>query len=292
MNEIKITGFADEIHPSLDAQLEALREFGVSALELRAADGVNVSDFTPQKLREVKEKLNAAGITVSAIGSPIGKISIEEEFGGHIEKLKRTLEIQRELDAPYLRMFSFYIPKGQDPARFSGQVLERLGAMCQEAERWDAVLLHENEKGIFGDTAPRCLELMKALAGAHFQAVFDFANFVEVGQPTLEAFGLLRPYIRYIHIKDCTAGKKIVPAGQGEGHVEEILSQLFCSGWRGYLSLEPHLVDFAGLAALERDPARRGGNMDGKTAWAQALAALRGILAGIPTAASAGEGEL
>lgn len=291
MNTIKITGFADEIHPSLDLQLQALREFGVSALELRAADGVNVSDFTPQKLREVKEKLSAAGIAVSAIGSPIGKISIEDDFAPHMEKLKRTLEIQKELGAPYLRMFSFYIPQGQEPALFAGPVMDRLAAMREEAERWNAVLLHENEKGIFGDTAPRCLELMQALAGEHFQAVFDFANFVEVGQPVPQAFALLRPYIRYIHVKDCTSGKKIVPAGQGEGHIKEILTQLADSGWRGYLSLEPHLVDFAGLAALEKDPAKLGGDMDGKTAWGMALEALRKLLAEIPSAAGALEGE-
>lgn len=292
MNTTKITGFADEIHPSLDLQIQALQEFGVKALELRAADGVNVSDFTPQKVREVKEKLNAAGIAVSAIGSPIGKISIEDDFAPHMEKLKRTLEIQKELDAPYLRMFSFYIPQGQDPGSFAGAVLDRLGAMAEEGKRWDAVLLHENEKGIFGDTAPRCLELMRALAGEHFQAVFDFANFVEVGQPTPEAFALLRPYIRYVHVKDCTAGKKIVPAGQGEGHIREILAQLIDSGWRGWLSLEPHLVDFAGLAALEKDPVKRGGNMDGKTAWGLALEALRKLLGEIPAAAGAMEESL
>ena len=282
MNDLILSGFADEISPDFARQLAALNRFGVRYIELRGVDGINVSDLSPEKRREVKAALAEAGVSVSSIGSPIGKISIEEDFAPHMEKLRRTLEIQKELDAPYLRMFSLYIPKGRQAAEFQGPVLERMSAMIKEAGRWDAVLLHENEKGIYGDTAPRCLDLLEQLAGPHFQAVFDFANFVEVGQDALEAYRLLKPYIVYIHVKDAAGAvgqpKRIVPAGEGEGHVEEILTSLFAGGWRGFLSLEPHLVDFAGLAALEQDPVKRAALMDGEAAWGTALAALRSIL--------------
>ncbi len=273
-----ISGFADEYSQSFDEQLEALNRLGVSHIELRGIDNINVSDLTDDKLREVKEKLSAAGIAVSSIGSPIGKIGVEDNFPGHMEKLRRTLEIQKELSAPYLRMFSFYLPKGADPAEYRNDVMDRLSEMAEEARRWDAVLLHENEKGIYGDTAPRCLDIMEQLGCDNFRAVFDFANFIEVGQPTLEAFELMRPYIEYVHIKDATAEKKIVPAGHGAGHVEEILGKLFASGWKGFLSLEPHLTDFAGLAALEQDPGKRRSSLTQPEAWELALGSLREIL--------------
>lgn len=283
MKKLAISGFTDEIAPEFDAQLAAAREFGVSFIELRGADGINVSDLSQEKLREVKKKLEEAGIRVSSIGSPIGKIGIEDDFAAHMEKLKRTLEIQKELNAPYLRMFSFYLPKDKDPADYREQVLDRVGAMAEEASRWEAVLLHENEKGIYGDTAPRCLDLMKEFYGPHFKAVFDFANFVEVGQETLPAYESLAPYIEYIHIKDAVRStRKVVPAGQGDGHVKEILTGLLHDGWRGFLSLEPHLVDFSGLAALEQDAKRRNSALDGKSAWKTALDALRDILKDIP----------
>lgn len=285
MKQITVTGFADEITPHFDLQLAALREWGVTHLELRGADGVNISDFTPEKLREVKEKLNAAGIKVSSIGSPIGKIGIEDDFSAHLEKLKRTLEIQKALNAPYIRTFSFYLPQDKDPAEYRNQVFDRTGAMIEEAAKWDSVLLHENEKGIYGDTAPRCLALMEQFYGPHYKAVFDFANFVEVGQETLPAFAALRPYVEYVHIKDALWDtKQIVPAGKGGGHVQEILSNLISGGWRGFLSLEPHLTDFTGLAALEKDPAKRDSGMDGKTAWKLALDSLRDLLSAIPAA--------
>ena len=279
MKQIVLSGFSDEIAPEFDTQLEAIREWGLTHIELRAADGVNVSDFTPEKVREVKAKLEAAGIQVSSIGSPIGKITIQEDFAPHLEKLKRTLEIQKELGAPYVRMFSFYLPKDRDPEEFRGKVMEQVGAMAEEAKAWDSVLLHENEKGIYGDNASRCGELMDAFFGPHFQAVFDFANFVEVGQETLPAYERLKPFIRYVHIKDALKQeKKVVPAGRGDGHVKEILADLIGSGFHGFLSLEPHLTDFAGLAALEQDAQKRGAALDGKSAWKLALDSLQAIL--------------
>lgn len=279
MEQIILSGFSDEIAPEFDTQLEAIREWGLTHIELRAADGVNVSDFTLEKVREVKAKLEAAGIQVSSIGSPIGKITIQEDFAPHLEKLKRTLEIQKELGAPYVRMFSFYLPKDRDPEEFRGKVMEQVGAMAEEAKAWDSVLLHENEKGIYGDNASRCGELMDAFFGPHFQAVFDFANFVEVGQETLPAYERLKPFIRYVHIKDALKQeKKVVPAGRGDGHVKEILADLIGSGFHGFLSLEPHLTDFAGLAALEQDAQKRGAALDGKSAWKLALDSLQAIL--------------
>lgn len=278
MEHITLTGFADEMSPELDRQIEGLSRLGVRYVELRGVDGTNVSDLSDEQVKTVRKKLEAAGIGASSIGSPIGKIGIREDFGPHMEKLRRTLEIQKELGAPYLRMFSFYLPAGEDPALFRGEVLDRMGRMVREAERWDAMLLHENEKGIYGDTAPRCLDLMQELSGPHFQAVFDFANFVEVGQDTGEAFAALKPYIEYVHIKDADKAKKIVPAGEGEGRVREILRELFAGGYRGFLSLEPHLVDFAGLKDLEQNPEKRGSLLTGEAAWELALSALRGIL--------------
>ena len=288
MEHIILSGFSDEIAPELDLQLAAIREWGLSHIELRAADGVNVSDFSTEKGKEVKNKLAGAGVSVSSIGSPIGKIGIEEDFAPHLEKLKRTLEIQKELGAPYLRMFSFYIPQGRAPEDFREEVLDRMGRMVEEAAAWDSVLLHENEKGIYGDNAPRCKELLDAFYGPHFKAVFDFANFVQVGQQTLPAYELLKPYVEYVHVKDAQWGTgAVVPAGQGDGHVKEILTDLIGGGWKGFLSLEPHLTDFAGLAALEQDPQKRGSALDGKSAWKLALDSLKEILAGIPQAKEA-----
>ena len=288
MDTVLLSGFSDEIAPEFDTQLAAVTQWGLTHIELRAADGVNVSDFSPAKVKEIKQKLEDAGVAVSSIGSPIGKISITDDFAPHLEKLKRTLEIQKELCAPYLRMFSFYLPQGEDPALYREEVLDRMGQMVETARSWDSVLLHENEKGIYGDNAPRCKELMDQFYGPYFQAVFDFANFVQVGQKTLPAYQLLKPYIAYVHVKDAQWGSgTVVPPGQGDGDLPAILGDLLQTGWKGFLSLEPHLTDFAGLAALEHDPQKRGSALDGKSAWKLALDSLKEILSAIPQAKEA-----
>lgn len=276
-----ISGFADEISPDFDTQLQVLQKLGLQAVELRSADGINVSKLTPAKARELKQKLDRAGIHVSSVGSPIGKIGIEETFDPHLEDFRRTVETAHILGCQNIRVFSFFIPQGQQAEDFRLPVMERMAALVELAKQEQVVLLHENEKEIYGDTAPRCLELMQAFYGDHFKAVFDFANFVQCGQDTREAYDLLRPYIAYIHVKDAKAGSGlVVPAGEGDGRLREILGLLDQSGYEGYLSLEPHLTDFAGLQSLERNAARRDSQWTGETAFSVAKEALVGLLKG------------
>ncbi len=112
------------------------------------------------------------------------------------------------------------------------------------------VLCHENEKGIYGDIASRCLEIHRALP--ELKAVFDPANFIQCDQDTLEAWDMLKPYIHYFHIKDCVKGGGIVPAGLGDGHIPRLLAS-YNGIASNVLTLEPHLTKFVGLAALEGD---------------------------------------
>ena len=218
MEQIILSGFSDEIAPEFDVQLEAIREFGLSHIELRAADGVNVSDFTKDKVKEIKEKLDAAGIAVSSIGSPIGKIGIEDEFAPHLDKLKRTLEIQKELDAPYVRMFSFYLPKDRDPGGFPGRKrwTPRRPRMVEEAKAWDSVLLHENEEGIiWGQCSPVQADPMDAFYGPNYPGRVRFCQLCGSGPRKLcRPTELMKPYVEYVHIKDALKKeKKAVPVG-------------------------------------------------------------------------------
>ena len=168
---IYITGFSDEAAEDFSEQLRCMQEFGVRYIELRNADGINVADFSREKTKEIRAKLEETGIQVSSIGSPIGKISIEDDFEPHFEAFKGVVETAHSLSAPYIRLFSFYIPEGKPAEEFRGPVLERLSRFVEYAEKEDIVLLHENEKGIYGDIGPRCLDIMEQLSGPKFWAV-------------------------------------------------------------------------------------------------------------------------
>ena len=100
---------------------------------------------------------------------------------------------------------------------------------------------------------------MEQFYGDNFKCIFDFANFVQCRQDTMEAYELLKNYIHYFHIKDAMwENGEVVPAGKGDGQVGIILGLMEDKGFEGFLSLEPHLTNFAGLAQLEREEDMQG----------------------------------
>lgn len=276
---IQLSGFADEIDPSFDKQMQVIPALGMKFIEIRGVDGKNIADLTDEEVAAVKAKLDAAGVKISSIGSPIGKIDITDDFEPHLEKFRRVAAIAKALDTRYIRMFSFFMPEGSDPAQYRDEVLCRLKALIAEAEKQDLILLHENEKDIYGDVADRCADLMKELYGDHFKAVFDFANFVQCGEDPVKAYELMRPYVAYIHIKDALKeGGDVVPPGQGDGHMAELLGKFKESGYEGFLSLEPHLTNFTGLGGLEKEVQERHTALTGEEAFTLAHDSLVSIL--------------
>ncbi len=282
MSKYLISGFADEIAQDLTTQLENLKKLDMHYMEMRGVDGNNLIFHTPEKVKEIKERLDAAGVALSALGSPLGKIGIEDAFEKHFEDFKQAVEIAHRMECPNIRMFSFYVPEGKG-ASYKEQVFERLGQFADYAKANDVILLHENEKGIYGEKAKECKEIMELFGGEHFKAIFDFANFVQADQNTWEAYELLKGDIAYIHVKDAIKGTgQVVPAGMGDGNVEAILKDLYANGFSGFLSLEPHLFNFTGFAGLEKGEKNIGGGpakvLSGEEAFALAHDSLINVL--------------
>lgn len=248
MKDIKIYAFADEAATAVDGQIEAMKRNGLCGLEIRGVDGENISDIAPEKAREVRAKLDANGLETWSIGSPIGKIRIDAPFEEHLEKFKRTLCLADILGAKNIRMFSFFIPKEIKPDDCKNEVIERVGEFLRVAAGSKITLCHENEKGIFGDVPERCLLLHKTFP--ELKGVFDPANFVQCGVDTLAAWEQLKPYVHYMHIKDCRKDGMIVPAGLGDGNIKQLAENYISAGGRVF-TMEPHLKVFEGFAALE-----------------------------------------
>ena len=150
------------------------------------------------------------------------------------------------------------MPSGIAPETMKDPVILRLGIILDMARTYDMTLLHENEKEIYGDTPGRCLDLLNALDSPNFKAVYDPANFVQCGVSPMEAFRILEPFISYVHIKDAMSGSMVnVPAGMGDGKIPELIQSLTDMNYHGFLSLEPHLTAFEGIASLERNTRTR-----------------------------------
>ena len=246
----QLSAFADESSDAFSGQLDALKRNGCDYLEIRNLDGRNVTALTAAEARELARRLSDNGLSVWSIGSPIGKIQITDDFEAHMDLYRHTLDLAGEFGAGNIRLFSFFMPKDKDPAQFKDLVLERMARFAAVAEEYGITACHENEKGIYGDVASRCLEIHRAVPG--LKAVFDPANFVQCGQDTLQAWEILSPYIHYMHIKDALPGGSVVPPGTGSGNVPALIAKYAAQGGK-VLSLEPHLYEFVGLKSLEQE---------------------------------------
>lgn len=281
MSRFTLSAFADEINSNLQVQMEVLKTHHIDFLEIRGVSGRNIVEFSLQEAAEIKKQLDAHGIKVSAIGSPIGKIMITDDFEPTMHLFRYAAEVARILDTNYIRIFSFFMPELENPSKYRSEVISRLKEIVKIAEEKNIILLHENEKNIYGDTAARCLDILKTINSKCLRATFDPANFIQCNEiPFPDSFKLLEEYIEYIHIKDVvSASKTIVPAGQGDGRIQEMIEYLHQKGFNGFLSLEPHLQPFAGLQSLEpHSKISEKIPEDGRENFAAAVAALKNLL--------------
>jgi sugar phosphate isomerase/epimerase len=238
-----LSGFVDEISPDFTEQCRVAADLGLRYVELRSAWDVNILDLKPEQLTVMKETLEAHGLEVSSIGSPIGKIFIDDPFPPHLDRMRHAADVAHAFGAPYIRIFSFFLRPGADPARHRDDVIERMRALARIAEEADLVLLHENEKGIYGDVPGRCLDIVRSVDSPHLRLAWDPANFVQVGvRPYTEGYDMLRPHVEYVQIKDALAADgTVVTAGNGDGEVARTVRALRHDGFDGFFSLEPHL---------------------------------------------------
>lgn len=245
-----LSAFADEYSDALEGQLELLSK-GLDGLEPRFVDGIGIADLTEQQTEALKRRLDAMGVRVPAVGSPLGKIRLDQDFAQELDRARRVFRNAKLLGASMVRVFSFYLPEGKTRGQCRDEVLEKLGQLLELADEYGLILCHENEADIYGESPEQCADLL-AHFGGRLKAVFDMGNFVLGGfRPYPEAYELLKPYIAYFHIKDALSAGAIVPPGCGEGCIKAILEDVGRDADREVvLTLEPHLQTFDGFNQL------------------------------------------
>ena len=247
-----LSGFVDEISQDFATQCEVAQSLGLKYVELRSAWGVNILDLDDGQLAQVQDLLGLHDLLVSSVGSPIGKISIEEDFTPHLQRARHAGQVAQRLGAPYLRVFSFFIPAGGDRGQHRAEVLRRMAALTEVAGSSGVILVHENEKGIYGDTPERCLDIVQSVGDPRLRLAWDPANFVQVGvKPFTDGYALLRPYLEYMQVKDAHRDDgSVTVAGAGDGQVLRTVRALREDGYDGFFSLEPHLGDVHALGGF------------------------------------------
>ncbi len=268
----KLSAFADEVTDDFAGQVKYLAAERVGYIEPRFINKKNIMDLTQEELNEAKKEIADYGLKVSAIGSPIGKVRLDEPFGPHLDRFKHAVELALFFETPYIRMFSYYAHEGRDIADYREQVLERMSAKVELIKNVDVIMVHENEAHIYGHTAENCVDLVKTVNSPKLRLVYDPANFVwgeKIADNVESCWPLMKPYVAHIHIKDWKLGADTgsIP-GEGDGQIRELLAELAVLKYDGCLTMEPHL--------------QVGGQFGGKTGpklFSQAIAAVRELAA-------------
>jgi sugar phosphate isomerase/epimerase len=242
-----LSAFADEISPDPQQQIDVLKPCGVRHIELRSINKTNVLDLTDLQVRELKALFDKHGFRLSAIGSPIGKIKINDPFEPHLKRFQRALELCKVFATPNIRIFSYYLPEGESWDKWRPTVLDRMGEKLTLAEKAGVRLLHENEHRIYGDEPERVRDLMKTLIGSadsrHFGAVYDPANYVFCGYDPWQGWQLTKQWTVHFHIKDWVHGETHGRvAGEGQGRIPEVMAEAVAMKYDGFATLEPHLL--------------------------------------------------
>jgi sugar phosphate isomerase/epimerase len=274
---ITVSGFGDEIAADPAEQLAVLADLGIRHLDLRGAWDRNILDFSDDDVAQMQAALAARGAKVAVIASPIGKSQIGEPPEFEAARLEKAIRLAEQFDTPLIRLFAFY-HEGIAHADCRDEVIARLTGWAKTAEAAGVTLLVENEGGLWTDTPERCLDLLASINSPALRLTMDTGNFASLGVPSADvAYSLLKPWISHIQIKDMvTATHTMVPAGQGDGQIAQVLAAALADGYTGYLSLEPHLA-----------VAGKAGGFSGAKLFGDAARALQSILAALPVAEAA-----
>ena len=243
MIRIKLCAFSDEADASLAGQINALKRNNVPYMEMRNVNGKNVTELTLEEAKEVKATLDANGIKVWSIGSPIGKVDINTDFEEYLKLVKHTCELANILGAGRIRMFSFF-----NAYEEREKVLKYLNIMAETAASYGVTLCHENEKDIYGDTKERVLDIMENTKGLKF--IYDPANYLQCGEKADDTLDMFHAKTEYFHIKDVVVSSgALVPAGKGDGKIPELVARITEDKT---LTLEPHLAVFEGYSHIDK----------------------------------------
>ncbi|MEM6364862.1 MAG: sugar phosphate isomerase/epimerase family protein [Planctomycetota bacterium] len=291
---VVLSGFADESAFSKKAneQFAALAAIGLSHYSIRFVDlgeGIqNVMSLTDDQIATLKSLHNEYGLTVSSIGSPIGKVKLLDvddgttnDFVPFDKYLSDNVQIACDraeaFDCKLLRGFSFYHPKGQKPEDHISQVVDQLGAIADACDQRGLTFGLEVEANLVGQTGDLLAEIAAKVNHPAMLTIFDGANLVMQGfspEEVLAQYHAMKPSLGWMHIKDYSdpslggriehvdeeSAKCFVPADRGDSAHEAILRD-----FKSFLpTLQQRMTD-RGVAGvfLDLEPHVRGGGQFG-----------------------------
>ena len=246
---VTLTGVNDEPTKewALGPALDALDEIGTKFVELRAIDGKNVDDLTDDEFGRAWELIQSRGFAVTGYDSNLGKCELSpENLPGEEERLRKAIERTTQTATPLIRTMGFV--RGQCSVKeWRERTIDWFARLTQMAAEAGKTVMLENcmdRASTMGCAPNDCLDIMASVDSPHLRMNLDPGNFANWGQDPAVGFQTLSDYIVNVHVKDMRqAGEysSFCLAGDGIAKIREVFAGLKRIGFRGNVTIEPHL---------------------------------------------------
>ena len=282
---VLLSGFADEAanQKTAEQQFCAFAALGLRYYTLRfidAGEGIqNAMLLSPESIQRILSLQAEYGLSVSSLGSPIGKVKLIDSddgtsnrfvpFAEYLKKdVQRACDLSNTFGCKLIRGFSFYHPRGTDPEKHLGQAIDQLGQIARLCDSNGLTFGLEVEANLIGQTGKLLKKLYDGVADPAMLLIFDGANLVCQGMTTEQVYDeylAMKEGMGWLHVKDYQRPntrsthvdeeslKSFVPADQGDSGHEAIfrdvkrdyatlLEKLSKRGIPGlFMDLEPHV---------------------------------------------------
>ncbi len=219
--EVILSGFADEgpVSKRAEEQLTMMRALGLSYYTIRfidVGDGVkNVMELTDEEIGRLKDMHREFGISISSIGSPLGKVKLVDQEDGtqnryvpleeYLEKdVQRAIELAHVFDTKLIRGFSYYHPHGEDPWKYLDQAAEQLAQIVEVCAKGEVIYGLEVESDLVGGDGDTLIALYEKINSPYVCIIPDVGNMEGKGHSPDSAYAhyvKMKPGVGWIHIK-------------------------------------------------------------------------------------------
>ena len=215
------------------------RSWGYAGVELRLIDGELIDPAMPAEARaRVKRALAAAGLPAVAVDTSIRLTGADPG-----RELRRFIELASDWEAPLVRVFGGDLPAGgpdrQAGLRAAARVLE---SAVPDAERLGVAIGVETHDSFSASAV--VAELLALVDSAAVGAVWDSHHPHRAGERPADVWANVGQRILLAQVKDARRdparedGWQLVPLGEGEVPVRDMLALLSAGGYQGWVSVE------------------------------------------------------
>lgn len=223
---------------TLAEMLETAHRFGYDGVEPRLdskhAHGIEVSTSVERR-REIREMVEASGVRLACLATSINYAdpsTVEEA----ILQTHDRIDLAADVGALSIRVFGGRIPEGITREAAINQLVSALAQIAEHAaERSVTICLETHDDWCDPIHVAAVLDRVNHPAvGANWDIMHPVRR---AGKTMDEAFEILKPWIRHLHIHDCI-GKDLAPIGSGEIDHRRALELLKSINYAGFLSGE------------------------------------------------------